>query len=72
MRDTIGYVPSADDINVEGLDIERSDLEAILTVDNGKWLKEAEGIEEFYKKFGDRLPKELSDELNGLKERLSK
>lgn len=68
----IGYVPSADDINVEGLDIERSDLEAILTVDNGKWLKEAEGIEEFYKKFGDRLPKELSDELNGLKERLSK
>ena len=27
------------------------------------------GIEEFYKKFGDKLPQELRDELNGLEER---
>ena len=47
-------------------------LEDILYVDNAKWLKEAEGIEEFYKKFGDKLPAELKDQLNSLKERLSK
>lgn len=68
----IGYVPHADDINIEGLDIDKKTLEDILYVDNAKWAKETEGIEEFYKKFGDKLPKKLSDQLAGLKERLSK
>lgn len=68
----IGYVPHADDINIEGLDIDKKTLEDILYVDNAKWAKETEGIEEFYKKFGDKLPKKLSEQLTGLKERLSK
>ena len=33
-------------------------------------MKEAEGIEEFYKKFGDKLPEELRNQLNNLKARL--
>ncbi len=68
----IGYVPNAEDINLEGLDMDIETLKDILYVDNEKWLKEAEGIEEFYKKFGDKLPQELKDQLAGLKERLSK
>ncbi len=68
----IGYVPNAEDINLEGLDIDIETLKDILYVDNEKWLKEAEGIEEFYKKFGDKLPQELKNQLAGLKERLSK
>ena len=68
----IGYVPSATDINLEGLDMDIKVLEDILYVDNAKWLKETEGIEEFYQKFGDRLPEELKNQLAGLKERLSK
>lgn len=39
-------------------------LASILKVDNAKWAKEAAGVEEFYKKFGDKLPQELRDELN--------
>ena len=68
----IGYVPSASDINLEGLDMDIKVLEDILYVDNAKWLKETEGIEEFYQKFGDRLPEELKAQLAGLKDRLSK
>ena len=68
----IGFVPSADDINLEGLDMDKKVLEDILYVDNAKWLKETEGIEEFYQKFGDKLPEELKNQLAGLKERLSK
>ncbi len=68
----IGFVPAADDINLDGLDMDKSVLESILEIDNEKWLKEAEGIEEFYQKFGDRLPEELSAQLSALKERLSK
>ena len=67
----IGYVPKAEDINLEGLDdFSIETLKGILEVDNAKWAKEAEGIEEFYKKFGDKLPAELRAELEGLKARV--
>ena len=46
--------------------------DSILEVDKDLWMKETEGIEEFYAKFGDKLPKALRNELNGLKERLAK
>ena len=66
----IGYVPKPEDINLEGLkDFDEEKLASILKVDNAKWAKEAAGVEEFYKKFGDKLPQELRDELDGLEER---
>lgn len=70
----IGYVPYADDINLEGLkDFTKADLEKILYIDNEKWTAEAEEITNFYNTtFGDRLPAELADELAALKERLAK
>ncbi|MBE6730985.1 MAG: phosphoenolpyruvate carboxykinase (GTP) [Ruminococcaceae bacterium] len=63
----IGYVPNAEDINLEGLDFSIDALKGILEVDKAKWAKEAEGVEEFYKKFGDKLPTELREQLNILK-----
>ena len=68
----IGYVPDPKDINLEGADVSEETLKEILTVDKETWKKEAEGIEEFYKQFGDRLPKELSEELATLKANLNK
>lgn len=68
----IGYVPNAKDINIEGLDISKETLEGLLDVDEQTWKKEVEGIEEFYKKFGDRMPDELENELQQLKARLNK
>ena len=70
----IGFVPKAEDINLEGIEDEVSEdqLKEILSVDNSLWEYEAKGIEEFYAKFGDRLPKALSDELNTLKANLEK
>ncbi len=63
----IGYVPKAEDINLEGLDFSVETLKSILTIDNAKWAKEADGIEEFYTRFGDKLPEELREQLNILK-----
>jgi len=68
----IGYVPEAEDINLEGLDFSVETLKSILEVDPELWTKEADGIEEFYQKFGDKLPQELRGQLAGLKDRLSK
>ncbi len=69
----IGYLPNAEDINIEGLEGEVTvdSLKSILDVDKDLWKVEAEGIEEFYGKFGDTLPKELSKELDTLKENLN-
>lgn len=66
----IGYVPYAEDINLEGLDFSMDTLKSILEVKNDQWAKEAEGIEEFYTKFGDRLPQELRNQLETLKANL--
>ena len=66
----IGYVPHAEDINLEGLDFSLDTLKSILEIDKSLWTAEAEGIAEFYKKFGDKLPAELKKQLEGLEARL--
>lgn len=64
----IGFVPKAEDINIEGLkDFSVDTLKGILEVDKEKWAKEADGVEEFYKKFGDKLPAALREQLDILK-----
>ena len=68
----IGYVPDPKDINLEGTDVSEDTLKELLTVDKETWKQEADGIEEFYKQFGDRLPQELADELAALKANLNK
>lgn len=67
----IGYVPKPEDINLEGCSVDKETLKGLLNVDTETWKKEAEGIKEFYKKFGDRLPKELNEELASLESRLN-
>lgn len=67
----IGYVPKPEDINLEGCSVDEETLKGLLNVDIETWKKEAEGIKEFYKKFGDRLPKELEEELAALESRLN-
>ena len=63
----IGYVPYADDIDLTDLDFDKATLESILEVDKDVWTKEAEEIEEHYKKFGDKLPCALKKQLENLK-----
>ena len=67
----IGYVPNAEDINLEGLDNFSIDtLKSILEVDKSLWANELDGIKQFYSKFGDKLPAELTAELNTLENNL--
>ena len=66
----IGYVPKAEDINLEGLDFDLETLKGILQVDPSLWTSELDGIKEFYAQFGDKLPAKLREELDGLAARL--
>jgi phosphoenolpyruvate carboxykinase (GTP) len=67
----IGYVPTADALDLEGLDQPREDVELALTVDPEEWRAELPLIEEHFAKFGDRLPAFLWTELDTLKARLN-
>ena len=66
----IGFEPKPEDINIEGLDIDLDTIKGLLDVDKGLWKEDAAGIEEFYQKFGEKLPKELKAELETLKKNL--
>ena len=65
----IGFIPNAEDINIEGLEGEVSldSLKSILEVEKELWQEDAKGIEEFYSKFGDKIPPVLKAELETLK-----
>jgi Phosphoenolpyruvate carboxykinase (GTP) len=69
----IGYEPKPEDIEIGGLDDTTIDtIKDLLTVDKDLWVEETKGIEEFYAKFGNRLPAKLTEELDALKDRLAK
>ena len=67
----IGYLPTADAIDVDGLDVSAADMEVLLKVDKAAWLKEVASIKEGYKMYGDKLPAELKKQLELLEERLN-
>ena len=66
----IGYVPTPDALDTEGLDISETDLRAALEVDVEEWKAEIPQITEWFEKFGENLPAVLWTELDGLKARL--
>ena len=66
----IGYLPRVEDIKLEGSGVTEETLADLLSVDRDLWRDEAAGIRAFYRQFGDKLPKELAEELDGLEARL--
>ena len=66
----IGFEPKPEDIETAGSDLTAEKIAGLLTVDKDLWKEEAAGIEEFYKKFGEKLPQELRAELEKLKKNL--
>ncbi|QUH05574.1 phosphoenolpyruvate carboxykinase (GTP) [Saccharopolyspora erythraea] len=66
----IGRVPSADQIDLSGLDTPREDVETALHVDVEEWKAELPLIEEWFANIGDSLPSSMRDEFEALKQRL--
>ncbi len=66
----IGHVPTADALDTTGLDLDDETMAALLAVDEREWAAEVESIREFYASIGERLPEELSAQLDALAARL--
>ncbi|MEO6694317.1 MAG: phosphoenolpyruvate carboxykinase domain-containing protein [Ignavibacteria bacterium] len=47
-------------------------MEKLFQISNEEGLNEVKEMKEYYKIFGDKLPKELNEELNALEERYNK
>ncbi len=66
----IGRVPTAEALDIDGLDLTEAQLAAALSVDIEDWKKEIPAIEEWFAKIGNTLPSSLHDELESLRLRL--
>ena len=67
----IGFVPKAEDINIEGLEgITLDTIRDLVSVDVESWKEDLDNIKEFYNLVGDRVPAELKEELAALEARL--
>ena len=67
----IGLVPKKEDINIEGLAGQAELMDDLLAVDKSLWMDECELIAEHQAQFGSSLPKEMKEQYENLKSRLS-
>jgi phosphoenolpyruvate carboxykinase (GTP) len=63
VKTPIGYLPSATDIDLDGIDVSAETLAQLLAVDNEQWTEEMESIAEYLDGFGERIPAGLRGEL---------
>ncbi|GII98289.1 phosphoenolpyruvate carboxykinase (GTP) [Sediminihabitans luteus] len=66
----VGRVPAPGALDVGGLDLPDGALDALLDVPVASWRAEADLTQEFFDRFGDRVPAALRAELDALRERL--
>jgi phosphoenolpyruvate carboxykinase (GTP) len=66
----VGNVPRPEDIETEGLDVSPEHVAEVLRVEPDDWRKELPAIKAHFERFGDRLPAELSRQLDELEQRL--
>ena len=66
----IGVVPTEDALDLTGLDISKDNLINSIQFVAEEWHDEIPMIEEWFTKFGDKLPAAMTEELEGLKKRL--
>ena len=66
----VGWIPTPDGIECEGLDLPTSTLEELLQIDRADWENETASQREFFAQFGARLPREIQAEHEALQQRL--
>jgi phosphoenolpyruvate carboxykinase (GTP) len=67
----IGVVPSVDDLDLTGLDIDSADVAEALAVNADEWRAELPQIAEWFEFIGEKLPTGIKDEFDALKHRLA-
>jgi phosphoenolpyruvate carboxykinase (GTP) len=66
----LGWKPVDGGLNLDGVDVTRSDLARLFEVDPEAWFAELDATEQFFATFGDRLPASLTSQLTDIRRRL--
>ncbi len=66
----VGLLPGAEALDVSGLDLAPGALRELLEIDTEQWKAQLPQVKEHFAQFGDRLPAELREQLEGLESRL--
>ena len=67
----IGNLPAPGSLDLDGLEVSHADLDPLLTVDAQAWKLEADQMPEFFRTFGEHLPKRLWELHQDLVDRLA-
>ncbi len=67
----IGRLPVLEELNLEGVDITGEELTELFALDPQSWLAESDMTEEYFERFGDRVPEALREQLQALRSRLT-
>jgi len=67
----VGFVPTRDALNLEGLSLSTTDLDTLLTVDRDEWAAEVPEIRAFFDRFGAQCPQALHESLDTLSQQLT-
>ena len=67
-----GLYPKFEDFNLEGVDVDRAAWDKMYDIDPDAWAAEMDDTEEYFKKFGDRIPAAITEQLAKFRERIAK
>jgi len=68
----IGWLPTQDALNVDGLGVTPAQMREALRCDAGEWLAALDDLGGFYDQFGARLPTAISESLSDTRRRFSR
>lgn len=71
-RTPIGNVPATDSLDVTGLDIRRSTLDALLAIDPDIWSREMEEVAAYFADFGARMPGALTRQIERIRTEIAR
>lgn len=65
-----GRYPKFEDFNLDGLDIGEDEWNALFETDPDAWATEIDSVEEYFSKFGDRVPASVRGQLDEFRKRI--
>ena len=67
----IGYVPTYEDLNWDGLDYSSESFAELMNIDADEWTSECESQQRYFNKFGDKTPKQMEQQRLHTMQRIS-